>query len=80
MLRSTNPEYCWQVVQKGEAFGIRFKTHYEQGMTQVTIATADKHGLFSHIAGIFAICGANIIDARICTRKDEIVIDRFAIH
>lgn len=71
---------CWYEVTQGEEFGIRFKTHEEQNMTQVTIATADRNGLFSQLAGVFAICGANIISARICTRDDNIVIDRFAIQ
>lgn len=71
---------CWHAVKKGEPFGIRFKTQYAQHMTQVTIATKDKNGLFAQISGVFAVCGANIINARICTRQDDIVIDRFAIQ
>lgn len=71
---------CWYAVTKGEDFGIRFKTRKRQNMTQVTIATADRNGLFAQLAGVFAVCGANIISARICTRNDNIVIDRFAIQ
>lgn len=71
---------CWLAVHKGEQFGLRFKTHEEQGVTQVTIATQDSRGLFSQLAGVFSICGANITDARIFTRKDGIIIDRFAIQ
>ena len=71
---------CWQAVQKGDEFSLRFKTHPELGVTQVTIATADRHGLFAQIAGVLAVGGANITDARICTRKDAIIIDRFSIQ
>jgi [protein-PII] uridylyltransferase len=71
---------CWYVVQQKELFGIRFKSYEEQSVTNVTIATPDKRGLFAQISGVFAICGANIRDARIFTRDDGVVIDRFAIQ
>ncbi len=71
---------CWLAVHQGEDFGLRFWTDQENQITQATIATADRHGLFAQIAGVFAICGASITDARIFTRKDDIVIDRFAIQ
>ncbi len=71
---------CWYAVKSGEEFGIRFKSYKRQNITQVTIATANRDGLFSQISGVLAVCGANIINARICTRYDDIVIDRFAIQ
>ena len=70
----------WLVVQQGERFGIRFRSYPEQAITNVTIATRDRRGLFAQLAGVLALCGASIMDARIFTREDGVVVDRFAIQ
>lgn len=45
--------------------------------TELVIITADDAGLFSRIAGGVAASGASIVDARITTRKDGLVVDVF---
>ena len=51
-----------------------------QGVTEVTIYTGDHAGLFSQIAGAMALCGANIVDAKIITMTNGMALDSFVIQ
>ena len=44
-------------------------------MTEITLYTADHPGLFSRIAGALAVCGANIVDAKIMTMSNGMALD-----
>lgn len=70
----------WQAVIKGESFGFCFENDEEESVTNLTIAARDRDGLFSDLSGVLALTGANIVSARIMTRRDGIVIDRFTIQ
>jgi [protein-PII] uridylyltransferase len=48
--------------------------------TEVTLYTADHPGLFSRIAGAFAMCGANIVDAKIVTMTNGMALDTFWVQ
>jgi len=52
----------------------------KRNATEVVIITPDDAGLFSRIAGGLAATGANIVDARITTRKDGLTLDVFWIQ
>ena len=49
-------------------------------MTEVTLYTADHPGLFSRIAGALAVCGANIVDAKIMTMSNGMALDTFWVQ
>jgi len=49
-------------------------------VTELTVATPDKQGLFATIAGAIAAAGASIADARIMTLKDGLALDTFWIQ
>ncbi|MBM3585803.1 MAG: [protein-PII] uridylyltransferase [Alphaproteobacteria bacterium] len=49
-------------------------------VTEVTIATPDRRGLFSDLAGAIAAAGASIVDARIYTLADGVALDTFWIQ
>ena len=51
-----------------------------RGSTEMTVATADRLGLFADLAGALALAGADIVDARIFTLADGIVLDSFTIQ
>ncbi|MDI9408855.1 MAG: [protein-PII] uridylyltransferase [Candidatus Pacebacteria bacterium] len=51
-----------------------------RGVTEVTICTDDHPGLFSEIAGALAVSGANIVDARIFTLSNGVVLDGFSLQ
>ena len=46
-------------------------------VTEITIYTADHPGLFSRMAGALALCGANIVDAKIMTMSNGMAVERF---
>ena len=46
-------------------------------VTEVTIYTQDHPGLFSRIAGAFAAVGANVVDAKVFTTPEGMVLDVF---
>ncbi|MDI9349959.1 MAG: [protein-PII] uridylyltransferase [Candidatus Symbiobacter sp.] len=52
----------------------------QRGISEVTIYTEDQAGLFARLAGAFAASGATIIDARIFTLNNGMVLDNFALH
>ena len=52
----------------------------ERSVTEVTIYTADKHGLIARLAGAMAMSGANIVDARIFTLANGMALDSFSIQ
>ncbi|MET1028614.1 MAG: [protein-PII] uridylyltransferase [Dongiaceae bacterium] len=51
-----------------------------QSMTEVTVYAADRKGLVSQLAGAFALSGASIVDARIFTLSNGMVLDSFTIQ
>ncbi|MDE2227658.1 MAG: [protein-PII] uridylyltransferase [Alphaproteobacteria bacterium] len=51
-----------------------------RAVTEVTLYTADHAGLFSRIAGAFAIAGANIVDAKILTMQNGMALDTFWVQ
>jgi [protein-PII] uridylyltransferase len=64
-------------IQKGINLSVLFKEF--EDFTNVTIITKDNPSLLSKLCGVLSINDANIHDAKIFTRKDEIVIDTFNI-
>ncbi|MFM9864901.1 MAG: [protein-PII] uridylyltransferase [Micropepsaceae bacterium] len=63
-----------------KTFSLAAKTDEFRSVTEVSIFTGDHPGLFSQLAGAFAMCGANIVDAKIFTTTDGMAIDLFSIQ
>ncbi len=59
----------------GEKLSIGLNPDGYRNATELIVITADHPGLFSKIAGGVASMGADIVDARIATRKDGLTID-----
>jgi [protein-PII] uridylyltransferase len=56
---------------------IRIDDEFEY--TELTVYTPDHPGIFSQIAGAVALSGATIMDAKIVTMSDGMVLDSFSI-
>lgn len=54
--------------------------NYERSITEITICTFDQAGLFSMIAGAMSLAGANIINAKIFTLKNNIAVEIFQLQ
>lgn len=52
----------------------------DRGVTEVTVYAEDHPGLFSKIAGALAVAGASIVDARIHTLTNGMVLDTFWVQ
>ncbi len=59
---------------------IETRVHRSRAITEVTIHTADHHGLFSRLSGALATCGANIVDAKIFTMTNGMALDVFSVQ
>ena len=49
----------------------------DRGASEWTVATRDRRGLFSLLAGVLGSCGLSIVAAAAVTRSDGVVIDTF---
>ncbi len=49
------------------------------GQSVVTVVTWDRAGLFSRMAGAFAVAGINIVSCRAFSREDDVSIDFFKV-
>jgi len=49
----------------------------DRDVTEVTIYAGDHPGLFSRLSGALSLSGANIVDAKISTMKNGMVLDTF---
>jgi [protein-PII] uridylyltransferase len=49
------------------------------GQSVVTVVTWDRAGLFSRMAGAFAVAGINIVSCRAFSREDDVAIDFFKV-
>ena len=64
-------------IERGSRIGVFFKN--SELYTNITIITRDFDSLLSRLCGAMAINDLNILDARIFTRQDGIVIDSFNV-
>jgi len=64
----------------GRTLTVLSKPDRSTGSTEVTIYTPDHPGLFSQLAGAFAMCGASIVDAKIFTTTHGMALDLFTIQ
>jgi [protein-PII] uridylyltransferase len=59
----------------GAPLTVQKRVDAARAVTEITLYTADHPGLFSRIAGALAVCGANIVDARIMTMSNGMALD-----
>jgi [protein-PII] uridylyltransferase len=68
-----------RLMREAEASGapltVQKRVDAARAVTEITLYTADHPGLFSRIAGALAVCGANIVDARIMTMANGMALD-----
>ncbi len=66
--------------RRGQKFDLAPRVDAPRSVTEISVYTEDHPGLFSRIAGAFAMCGANIVDAKIFTTSDGMAIDLFSVQ
>ncbi|MBA4371638.1 MAG: [protein-PII] uridylyltransferase [Thermodesulfovibrio sp.] len=49
------------------------------GLVEISVSTADSHGLFSKLVGFLSSKGLNIVNGRIFTCRNGLVIDKIAV-
>jgi [protein-PII] uridylyltransferase len=60
-----------------QALTVETRVDTQRDATEVTIHTADHHGLFASLAGAFAMAGLSIVDAKIFTLSNGMALDVF---
>jgi [protein-PII] uridylyltransferase len=73
-----------RLMREAEATGapltVEKRVDAQRSVTEITLYTADHPGLFSRIAGALAVCGANIVDAKIMTMSNGMALDSFWVQ
>jgi len=65
---------------KGEAIAVSAEIKPFQDMTEISVYTRDRPGLFARLAGALAVAGANVVDAKIHTTRDGKALDNFRVQ
>ncbi|MGH6942966.1 MAG: ACT domain-containing protein, partial [Geminicoccaceae bacterium] len=63
-----------------QAVALDFQVDRFQARTEMVLFASDHAGLFMKVAGALALSGASIVDARIFTTTDGMVLDSFGIQ
>ncbi|MBU6401590.1 MAG: ACT domain-containing protein, partial [Verrucomicrobia bacterium] len=63
----------------GTTPAVRWRHRPRQRLTEVLVCTWDRHGLLAKVAGAFALARINILRAYAYTRRDDVVLDLFAV-
>ena len=63
-----------------ENFSFSFHIDDLNAVTELTIYTKDNPGLFTKLAGAFALTGVNVVDAKVNTMKNGMALDTFWIQ
>ena len=58
---------------------IHWRNFPDQGHSEVTVVTWDRHNLFARVTGSFSACNLTILKADIYTRADDIAIETFYV-
>ncbi len=69
-----------QAETSGETLALAAEADPFRAVTEVTVYTGDHPGLFSRLAGGFALSGASIVDAKIFTTTDGMALDVFWVQ
>ncbi|MEX0809379.1 MAG: [protein-PII] uridylyltransferase [Dongiaceae bacterium] len=73
-------ELVRRVERDGLPFAAEFQVDHWRAVTEATVATRDRAGLFARLAGAFALAGASIVEARIFTFADGMAVDSFSLQ
>jgi [protein-PII] uridylyltransferase len=65
---------------RAQELSLESRVDHWRAVTEVTIYTPDRHGLFSLLAGAIAAAGGNIVDARIFTLSNGMALDTFWVQ
>ncbi|MFZ5791506.1 MAG: [protein-PII] uridylyltransferase [Pseudomonadota bacterium] len=66
--------------EEGAALALDTRIDHWRAVTEVTVYTADRHGLFARLAGGLALAGANIAAADIFTLANGKALDSFQVQ
>jgi [protein-PII] uridylyltransferase len=75
-----NARQMAQTDSTSQSLSVQAASDRFRAITEITIYTGDHPGLFSQLAGVFAMSGANIVDAKIFTTTDGAALDVFWVQ
>jgi len=65
---------------RGETLALEARADPFRAVTEISVYTGDHPGLFSRLAGGFALAGASVVDAKIFTTADGMALDVFWVQ
>ncbi len=78
--QAKHADWIRQCEAAGELLTVKTEPDQFQAATEVTVYTADHPGLFSRLAGAFAVAGANITSAKVFTTNQGMALDVFSVQ
>ncbi len=82
MVSTTKPKIIedYTLAEKMKASGFAMRTDtWREGVAEITVSAYDSPGLFSRIVGFLSMKGLNIVNGRIFTGKNGLVIDKISV-
>jgi len=68
------------VIQADKPYGVHTRVNRKKDITELWVLTRDRRGLFADLAGTIAMCGAQIVGARLHTGPTGQVMDVFYLQ
>ena len=79
-VHARHAELARRAAAEGAPLTVETRVDAFRSVTEVTVYAPEHPGLFAGVAGAITACGANIVDARIFSARDGMVIDTFHIQ
>ena len=76
-MQAINAKLMWSSDQAKIETGISISVDKDSDRSRVAIYTKDRPGLFAKLSGALAVLGANIVDAKVFTTPEGMVLDVF---
>jgi len=79
-MHARHARFIREAEERSEMLALEARADPFRAVTEISVYTGDHPGLFSRLAGGFALAGASVVDAKIFTTADGMALDVFWVQ